>query len=37
MPDHELIWTAVGATSLVGDEHHMRVEIEVAAHVPNQK
>lgn len=33
MPDHQPIWTAVGVTRLGMDD--MRVEIEVAAHVPN--
>lgn len=34
MPDHQPIWTAVGVTRLGMDD--MRVEIEVAAHVPSE-
>ncbi|ETS77035.1 hypothetical protein PFICI_10909 [Pestalotiopsis fici W106-1] len=33
MPDHQPIWTAVGVARLGADD--MRVEIEVAAHIPN--
>lgn len=35
MPDHQPIWTCVGVTRLGEDD--MRVEIEVAAHVPEEK